>query len=124
MPILKILIRRRVYRCLIRVYTVCLCPSYGLLGINEVTLKATTTTAADDIHKYSKNVGGVTILVFCTWSDIFTKFHEIISKGVCVIKRTRNHDGRTDGQTDGQGDYYRASVDFVWRGPNYCGIFK
>ena len=27
-------------------------------------------------------------------------------------------DGRTDKQTDGQGDYYRASADFVWWGPN------
>ena len=26
----------------------------------------------------------------------------------------------TDRQTDRQGDYFRASADFVWRGPNDC----
>ena len=49
---------------------------------------------------------------------ICIKSRENISNGFRVIERTRNDDGRTDGQTDGQGDYYRASADFVWRGPN------
>ena len=31
---------------------------------------------------------------------------------------TDGHDTRTDRQMDGQGNYYRASADFVWRGPN------
>ena len=44
-------------------------------------------------------------------------FHENDSKSFRVIAGTRNHDRRTDRQTDRQDDYYRASADFVWRGP-------
>ena len=36
--------------------------------------------------------------------NIYTKFHENISKSFLVIARTRNHDGWTDGQTDGRTD--------------------
>ena len=48
------------------------------------------------------------MLVLCTSSDdafmFCAKFHENISKGFRVIKRTRNHDGRTDGRTDRRTD--------------------
>ena len=35
-----------------------------------------------------------------------------------VSELLNGHETMTDGQTDGQGDYYRASSNFVWRGPN------
>ena len=63
------------------------------------------------------------VLLLCTSSDDALFLYKVSRKYLKKISHAVSglwpgHEKLMDRQTDKQGDYYRASADFVWRGPN------